>query len=248
MKISYMSDIHLEFHRDGGQAMVDEVIANTPEVDLVVLAGDIGVLNVNSKQILRLLDGLSEKATKVFYIPGNHCFYGDRYKAGLGRLESLAHSVPENVVVGYACYTDFQLDGYTICGGTLWFPDLYPPQHVKACLNDFTQILDLEPQIYRENTFFTAQLRKLNTDKLIVVTHHAPSYRSIHPRFAGSSVNQFFCNDLDGLIEAIEPKLWISGHLHDPVDYFIGNTRLVSAPCGYPFEMNINWKPKVIEI
>jgi Icc-related predicted phosphoesterase len=251
MKIAYMSDIHLEFHRDGGVAFTDEIIANTPEVDLVVLAGDIGVLKTDSGQIQVLLEGLSKKAKKVFYVPGNHEFYQGEYRAGKGTLQDLEYNTPENVVVGSGCFTDFFLDGYYICGGTLWFPDLYPPQHEKEMLNDFNYIKHLEPEIYRENAYCVAQIEKgcmQFPGKSIVVTHHAPSYQSVDPKFAGSPINKFFANNLDVMIEDVKPLVIVSGHLHDAVDYELFDTRITSNPAGYRGELDINWKPKVIEV
>jgi len=76
----------------------------------------------------------------------------------------------------------------------------------------------------------------------VVVTHTAPSYRSVDPRFADSPINGFFANHDDALVERLQPSLWIHGHMHDPKDYRIGRTRVVCNPRGYRGERP-DWDP-----
>jgi hypothetical protein len=75
-----------------------------------------------------------------------------------------------------------------------------------------------------------------NSDKkYIVVSHHCPSKKSIHPKYAHDTImNAAFASDLDDFI-AYRPqiKLWTHGHTHEPFDYTIGETRVVCNPRGY---------------
>jgi calcineurin-like phosphoesterase family protein len=68
--------------------------------------------------------------------------------------------------------------------------------------------------------------------KTVVVTHHGPSARSIHPRYLGEPVNAAFVSELDGLVEKAD--LWLHGHVHDSFDYMVGDCRVVANPRGYP--------------
>lgn len=68
------------------------------------------------------------------------------------------------------------------------------------------------------------------------VTHHAPSFRSQHPRFAGSPIAGGFCSNLESRIQQWKPDLWIHGHVHDPMDYRIGKTQVLCNPWGYQNE------------
>ncbi|MDA8114213.1 MAG: metallophosphoesterase [Acidithiobacillus sp.] len=70
----------------------------------------------------------------------------------------------------------------------------------------------------------------------VVVTHHAPSFRSQHPRFAGSPISGGFCSNQEHHIQRWKPQVWIHGHVHDPMDYRIGQTRILCNPWGYPNE------------
>ena len=90
--------------------------------------------------------------------------------------------------------------------------------------NDHKQFLD-----YLDNF-----LQK-DYNKLVVVTHHAPSGLSTPPEFAHQiEMNGGYRSHLDHLIEDHpQIKLWIHGHMHDPVNYRIGNTRVYSNPRGY---------------
>jgi Icc-related predicted phosphoesterase len=67
----------------------------------------------------------------------------------------------------------------------------------------------------------------------VVITHHAPSPRSIHPRFAGSPLNACFVSDAERLIDARRVQLWIHGHTHDSFDYRVAGTRVVCNARGY---------------
>ena len=78
-----------------------------------------------------------------------------------------------------------------------------------------------------------ARLAEPHAGPTVVVTHHAPSPRSIHPRFAGSPLNACFVSDAERLIDERRVQLWIHGHTHDSFDYAVNGTRVVCNPRGY---------------
>jgi Icc-related predicted phosphoesterase len=83
----------------------------------------------------------------------------------------------------------------------------------------------------------------------VVVTHHAPSARSLNPCFAGDPINGAYATDLEELILAAEPALWIHGHTHFSVDYRLGATRVVSNQRGYPGEPDRRFDPgQLVEV
>ena len=84
----------------------------------------------------------------------------------------------------------------------------------------------------------------------MVVTHHMPSEKCVSPRFVGSPLNVFFHSNFDDFIIDRKPKLWLSGHTHDPYDFMIGETRLVCHPRAYPSErpVGFEYEAKIIEI
>ena len=70
----------------------------------------------------------------------------------------------------------------------------------------------------------------------VVITHHAPTLNSIHPRFAGSPLNGIFVSDAQDLVAASGARLWIHGHTHDSFDYQVQGTRVLCNPRGYAKE------------
>lgn len=65
----------------------------------------------------------------------------------------------------------------------------------------------------------------------VVITHHAPTPRSVHPCFADSLVSAAFASDCTALMG--QAVLWTHGHTHDSFDYTMKGTRVVCSPRGY---------------
>ena len=69
----------------------------------------------------------------------------------------------------------------------------------------------------------------------IVVTHHVPSFRMLHPKFQGSKANGAFTVELEDYITDSGIDYWIYGHSHTNIDARIGNTPCLSNQLGYVF-------------
>lgn len=77
----------------------------------------------------------------------------------------------------------------------------------------------------------------------VVVTHHLPHPRSIHPRFEGDAYTPAFASDLGWLVRP-PVTLWIHGHTHASMDYAVNGTRVVCNPRGYIlYEPNHDFDP-----
>jgi Icc-related predicted phosphoesterase len=77
----------------------------------------------------------------------------------------------------------------------------------------------------------------LRDRKLVFLTHHAPSLRSVQQPRQAEVLTAAYASDLEYLMEdGRGPNLWVHGHLHNKSDYMIGSTRVVSNPRGYPGE------------
>ena len=74
-----------------------------------------------------------------------------------------------------------------------------------------------------------------NSNKYVVVGHHAPSKASTHPRYRTEVImNGAYSSRLDQFIlDNPQIKLWTHGHTHEEFDYMIGSTRVVCNPRGY---------------
>jgi predicted phosphodiesterase len=226
MRLQLLSDLHFEFHRDGGRAFVDSLDPNG--VDVLVLAGDIAVAD-GIPDALQLLCQRYHAAS-VVYVHGNHEFYSSDRET-VHALTRAAREANPNLVwldVGMA-----EIAGHRFLGAPLWFARHADENRLKRGMTDFSEIRGFESWVHPENArsigFFEEQLRPGD----IVVSHHLPSQKSVAPRYAGHPLNPFFVCDLEALILERRPRLWLHGHTHNSVRTKLGETTLLCNPFGY---------------
>src|SRR5436190_20487806 len=95
MRLHVMSDLHLEFHRDGGFGFLDSLPA--PEVDALVLAGDVG----NIRTMYHLTDVMKRICSRYprsVFVFGNHEFYGSSL-AQIGAAKAIVQKSIPNLTV-----------------------------------------------------------------------------------------------------------------------------------------------------
>ena len=80
----------------------------------------------------------------------------------------------------------------------------------------------------------------------VVITHHAPSIRSLPERRRQEGFSCAYASRLDPFIEAHSPLLWIHGHIHHSQDYQIGRTRVLSNPRAYVDDPNPGFDPGLV--
>ncbi|MDM0071086.1 metallophosphoesterase [Variovorax sp. J31P207] len=78
--------------------------------------------------------------------------------------------------------------------------------------------------------------------RTVVITHHGPHAKSVHPRFRGDLLNCAFVSDLSSLLARAD--LWVHGHVHDSFDYQVRGCRVVANPRGYPRNAGLVEKPE----
>ncbi len=226
VRLQLLSDIHVEFHRDGGRAFVDSL--DPAHVDVLVLAGDIAVADDIAPALSLFCRRYASAA--VVYVHGNHEFYGSNREsvhATTRRAES------ENPNLVWLDCSIAELGGKRILGAPLWFARHADEQRLKRGMTDFSAIGAFESWVHLENTrtvgFFEDNLRPGD----IVVTHHLPSQKSVARAYAGHPLNPFFVCELDPLILERQPRLWLHGHTHNSARYELGSTTVACNPFGY---------------
>ena len=203
MILNILSDLHLS----RGALPIPE-----NDADAVVLAGDIA-------RPSEAVSWASRFAKPVLYLPGNHEFYGG----------GIAGTVEE--------WTDFMLFGE----GEKRAAAMHEAQR---CMRDFSRIRlgeagalftpgDSAALFARHAAWLDRKLAESYPGPTVVITHHAPSRNSIHPRFAGSLLNACFVSDAERLLDASRARLWVHGHTHDSFDYLVNGTRVLCNPRGY---------------
>jgi Icc-related predicted phosphoesterase len=93
--------------------------------------------------------------------------------------------------------------------------------------------LDAANLFQRSAAWLESRLRAHWPGPTVVITHHAPSERSVDPRFEGSPLNACFASHLDRLLHQDLACTWIHGHVHHSLDYRADGTRVVCNPRGY---------------
>lgn len=96
--------------------------------------------------------------------------------------------------------------------------------------------------------FIEKTCQKYKDKKIVIVTHHAPSLKSISEEYKNDLLSAAFASNLEYLFERYPNiKLWCHGHVHNSVDYKLGNARVIANPLGYGNE-NKNFDSKGIMI
>ncbi|MGB6242884.1 MAG: metallophosphoesterase [Castellaniella sp.] len=208
------------------------------QADVTILAGDIARPHA-------AMQWAAQVPRPVLYVPGNHEFYGGDIPGVRAQLaqEAAQHGVElldQRAVV---------IDGVRFLGTTLWtdFELFGTDQRGKAMeqtgqfMRDFQVIHNgdgsrFTPQdaaaLFREQyDWLDTALDEPFDGPTVVITHHAPSLRSVHPRFEDSLISAGFVSDCTGLMG--RACLWIHGHTHDSFDYTVRGTRVLCNPRGY---------------
>lgn len=272
MKIAYMSDCHIEFG--------PLEIKNDHGADVLVIAGDVLIaeyLNKSEETILdknwkyfhivnnskTFLKNISDEFKDVIIIAGNHEYYRGCWNKTLKILE---HEYGKYKNIHFLENNSKCIDGVLFVGSTLWTDcnknDPVTIQQLKYRMNDYSLIknelkgyIPVTPvdTMMRFRTSFDCIFNMIkNTNKCVIVTHHSPSFNSVHPKYRSDrSMNGGYCSNLsDFILDNPQIKYWIHGHVHDEFDYMIGDTRILCNPRGYigHQECANEFKLKVVEI
>jgi predicted phosphodiesterase len=244
MKLNILSDLHLGF---------DAFDRPENAADVVVLAGDISRPREAAAWALRF-------GKPVLYVLGNHEFYGGSIEGAASELKRLCAGTHVHVLDD----SEIVMGGVRFLGSTLWSDfDLFGDGERRAAamaearrmLRDFSRIRvgaaasalftpDDCAELFKHHArWLDARLDAPHPGPTVVITHHAPSRKSIHPRFADSLLNACFVSDAEHLLGAHRVQLWIHGHTHDSFDYRVNGTRIVCNPRGYARD-GVNENPR----
>jgi Icc-related predicted phosphoesterase len=232
MRILLASDFHMD---------INDKTPDTAPADILVIAGDLCQSNSFAKHMPQWCD----RYPHVVYVPGNHDFYQATYEETLDRLRNTAAKIPNL----YVLYNETATIGeQRFVGTTLWFPNVDPMLGVR--FSDFSWIKCLNDWYREENAAAQEYLAKAIKQGDIVVTHHAPSEKSVNVMYKHDRGNVFYVSDMTSVIEQTQPAIWHHGHMHIPTEYRIGNTRVICNPYGYMSRSETKYfdAAKIIEV
>lgn len=209
---------------------------------------ELGARQLAAKRFRDFLARCSKEFPHVVYVAGNHEFYNGKFVKSLQDLRDTC-AVHSNV---YFLERDIKvINDVTFIGATLWTDcnkgDALTLYHLTSMMNDYRIIrhdehgyTKLRPAhtMYRHQQtlgYFKSVLSNMKEDKVVVVGHHAPSLLSINDHYKNDKLmNGGYASDLsEFILDHPQIKLWTHGHMHDPSDYVIGETRIVCNPRGY---------------
>ena len=268
MKIRVVSDLHLDFDRQGKNTveylefLENELLpAHDDDKDTVlVLPGDIDL----EKRVKLVYETWAPRFKAIVGVAGNHEFYG-------GSINRVNQKIDESVChLPNAWFLDMQevdVDDVWFVGATLWtdFDNLNQTVmfDAKLWMNDYKQIRVGPPaQPYQRKltpvevanihlqhkAYMFERIKKHKSEgkTVVAVSHHLPTYLCIDEKYKGQSLNGCYASELWYDMEAAEPDLWVHGHVHNQVDIIPPGlkTRIVCNPRGYwPSDMNSDFDP-----
>ncbi|GJD42351.1 hypothetical protein AFCDBAGC_0187 [Methylobacterium cerastii] len=248
MRLWTLSDLHQE---RATNAWDPAAHAPAGGFDVVVIAGDVHV------PLVRSLEWIAERflGVPVVYVPGNHDFWWDRGedrytlsdqvsrgraaadRLGVHPLMDAAVTIGDIHFVGSTLWTDFRLGAFGLLHGLR-------SAGGREGMNDYRRIRTgptsrhrIQPEdvlrLHRASRPFVQGAIRPAPERTVVVSHHAPSRRSLPPQ---PDLAWCYASDLEDVIEASRPTLWIHGHVHRHADYELFDTRIVCNARGHTDE------------
>lgn len=257
MFIRILSDAHLEM----GKYEIPQLPTDSETV--LILAGDIGMLE-KTYTYQDFIEDACSRFKRVLWVYGNHEYYRGNWPYSTNVADKLLID-NDNLTNGYR-FVAFVGDVVFIAD-TMW-TDYHKldPMSMWDCqlrMNDHRLIRtgpenepwrqkflpqDAAQYHYTARDFIFNNVKEYSKlcKKIVVISHHAPSTRSIHEQYKFDSTNGAYASDLDELIEGTNIKYWFHGHVHNSFNYMIGNTNVITNPVGYFTERNPEHNPTLL--
>lgn len=232
MKFQLLSDVHLEYLKEAPKVPVN--------ADYLILAGDIGY--PTSDIFYSFMRQTVMDFKRVFYVPGNHEYY--EKECSKREVDEIIDELADEIGFINLNMKKYELGDLTLLGATLWTEtNTHNYNLLSMFMNDYKRIRNEYNSIitpwdtgrwhYESVTYIQRELE--HPGKKIVVTHHLPSERYIHPGYKDCPINCGFYSNLDYLFND-DILAWCSGHTHCKVNDYIGRTKICVNPLGYPGE------------
>lgn len=245
MRLAVYSDLHLNRN--------DWTAPSSLDADLVIVPGDIqdglgGIANVTRRM-----------GRPIVTVLGNHDFAGLDIDKAESHFRQEAEGCGSTLLARDVLITEDDRGPLRLLGCTLWTDFACLEQDgvsakdvmalVKDWSSDYTDIQrndrPLPPEDFaalyeRDRAWLETALAQPFDGRTVVITHHGPSRRSVHPKYRDSRYVPYYIADLEDLIMRHQPALWVHGHTHMSVDYHIGATRVFANQLGTEFEPEPN--------
>lgn len=273
VRFQYFSDVHTEFYEQNPEIIDGfNIQCEAPYLILAGDIGD-PFSDVYTRFLTRLSNMFERvfivAGNHEYYFHPTNLAYQQRLSQFIQSTAPSAHEWMELINDRISCVVNtfpnisFLNDTYyeiadtdiVIFGATFW-TDILPneQEQVFAQINDYTMIPGLTlSKVNGMHTTSRAALRDLlqgpivnahsYVKKLVVVSHHLPSYKLISPKYKDSNINSAYATDIpESQSDAI--VAWIAGHTHCPIE--CGKFHV--NPIGYKGELQNTTFCRVIDV
>lgn len=243
MKIKIISDIHCDINKKQGTNL------NFSKDDFVICCGDVSGDRFSTAKWIK------DNIKQGIVIGGNHLGYTHisydkedslnlsikylqkQFNGPVHFLENQSLIIDDICFIGCILFTDFELFDNTF--GCKYTAEKYLNdfRYVQLYKNNKLKTISADDQLdFHKNSinFIDKTCQKNKDKKIVLITHHAPSFKSIAEKYKTDLLSAAFASNLEYLIEKHNNiKLWCHGHIHSSVDYKLGNVRIIANPLGY---------------
>lgn len=229
-----MSDLHVD-------ACAMTIVPPADGFDVILLLGD--VADGWRESLAWIAANLQDLGRPILYVPGNHDFYagdlmdGDAMRQRADELGITLLDAGQVVVidgvrfVGATLWTDYAISG-DVAGARFWAKQSMPDIKCIDVGMRRVHTKDLMEMHRRHADAIEEVLRAGFDGPTVVLTHHAPSARSLDNASPEAS-DASFASDLTRLMLDYAPDFWFHGHVHRYRYYEVGSTQVLCNPRGY---------------
>lgn len=261
-----INDIHREWDRTFLKKWVrknperysiyEPSVLPTDKDTILGIAGDMDT----KKETVKFLKKMSGRFKAVVAVLGNHDYWRRDFTSHASSIkEELKREGYDNVHL-LDC-DSVVIEGYRFIGATLWTDfnkgDTLLMNQARTLLNDY--------KFMRKNNYerrvlsadILGQHRKAakfifdfaeNEEQMIVLSHHAPSFKSVdYNRYGMGPINNLYATEFGNEIAYSNFLIWHHGHIHKSQWYQIYETWIVCNPRGYfGYEMNEHFNDQLL--
>jgi predicted phosphohydrolase len=222
LSLQYISDIHLEY---GNRPII------SADATHLAICGDIG--NPFHKSYKDLLHSASNEYEKVYIVAGNH-EYWQNCQVSVEDVNKQIYNVVNqfNNVYFLNRSGDNINNRFNIIGCTMW-TKIKEPSPITTGDDEQIGIHNINNMHKIDYTWLKSELDtyyEYDNKNLIIVTHHAPSYKLMKPSFNKNIYQNYYdryYNDFDNLIDKNRfIHTWLCGHTHSTNSITIADTYL----------------------
>lgn len=245
MKCIVLADLHLDLHLDRKIDPFARVPAEEFEgITHCIIAGDLS--NKGHKQWNRCLPWLANKFPEalLYVMPGNHDYYDGRIDdeerlAEVADSHSVSFLQKSELTFGHhrflcaTLWTDFEVYGDRAANMETASRVMRDYHYIRVARNQYRRLTPLQTAAIHldHQAWLVSRLTEPFDGETTIITHHAPHRNALS---AEPSYGPCYASNLEAMILNFQPKRWLFGHTHHPLEIKVGDTEVRNVSIGYP--------------